>query len=127
MIVASIFERLEKARPRNVEIIFARDRQLEAAQRVLDWLQRWPESTVTLKQIRLYGPGRAIRNRKSASDAATTLVRYGWLKAVKTSHLGACAWEIIRRPVAAVRPSVTMDRFIDFDKPSHHRAQLVAQ
>ena len=76
------------------------------AQRMLDWLQRWPKDTITVRQLRIYGP-RVIRDQKSAIlDAAEILVANGWLVPTKPSWPGTQAWQIVRRNI--VNPPVAM-------------------
>jgi hypothetical protein len=75
------------------------------AQKLLDWLPRWPKDTITVRQIRVYGPY-TIRDRRSAIEAAEVLVANGWLKATKPSRPDTYAWQITRKNI--IRPSVAM-------------------
>lgn len=75
------------------------------AQRLLTWLPRWPRDTITVRQIRVYGPHN-IRNRRSAIDAAEVLVANGWLKPIKPSRPDTYAWQITRKNI--LNPTVAM-------------------
>jgi hypothetical protein len=77
--VGNLFERLapppaakkaQKPRP---------DPKLEPAQRMLDWIQRWTRDTISIRDVRQYGPN-SLRNPKSVIDAAEVLVKTGWLE-----------------------------------------------
>ena len=75
----------------------------DSAQRLLDFLQRWPKPTISPRDIRVYGPN-SLRDKKSAVDAAETLVRNGWLVPIKTRRHSERAWQIIRKLI--VSPNV---------------------
>jgi hypothetical protein len=79
---------------------------LELAQRLLNWLQRWNKPTVCIRDIHIYGPG-SIRNKKNAVNAAEVLVNYGWLTPLKPHRYDMRKWRIIRRP-PIVAPEVAM-------------------
>jgi len=69
------------------------------AQRLLDWLQKWPHETISSKQLYQYAP-RAVRSdRETAIKTAEILEQYGWLSRRKTKTRGWRVWEITRRPV----------------------------
>jgi hypothetical protein len=72
-------------------------------QRLLDWLQHWPESTIRARDIRIYGPN-SIRDRESAIDSAEILVKNGWLVPIKTRRRDMHEWQIVRKPI--IRPTV---------------------
>jgi hypothetical protein len=78
------------------------------AQRMLDWLQRWDKPTIRIRDIRVHGPGRAIRNRESAIRTAEVLVETGWLVPTKgqRQRYNGRTWRIVRR--AIVHPTVEM-------------------
>jgi hypothetical protein len=73
----------------------------------LDWLQRWERPTVRIRDIRVHGPGRAIRNRKSAISTAEILVKTGWLIPLGSRRHDGGEWRIVRR--AIVHPIVTTE------------------
>jgi hypothetical protein len=75
----------------------------DPAQKLLDWLQRWNKPTVSVRDIRIYGP-KSIRNRRGAIDTAEVLVKNKWLVPTKPHWPHTYRWEIIRKPVA--RPTV---------------------
>ena len=75
------------------------------AQKLLDWLiQRWNKDTVWMKDIRQFGPS-ALRNPKTAIDAAGALVKDGWLVPEPTRRYDAHKWRFVRKPIA--HPLVT--------------------
>ena len=98
MVARDIFKRLSAGRPPPVEK--AQDRS--AAQKLLDWLQRWDKPTVCVRDIRIYGPG-SLRNQKNVTDAAEVLVKNGWLTPVQdetTRRRHGHKWRIVRKPIA---------------------------
>jgi hypothetical protein len=99
--VGNLFERLVKERPSSAKVQPHKD----PAQLLLNWLPRSPEPTITVRQIRVYGP-HSIRNRRSAIDAAEILVANGWLKPIKPSRPDTYAWQIVRKNI--IHPTVAM-------------------
>ena len=89
----NLFERLARGRPAEA---VTNPPHKDPAQLLLTWLQRWPENTVTVRDIRVYGP-RSIRNRRSAIDSAEVLVANGWLKSIKPSRPDTYAWQTVRK------------------------------
>jgi len=69
----------------------------DPAQRLLDWLQRWPKPTIRLADIQIYGP-RIVRNQKSAANATEILIKHGWLTPIKTKQSNWRCWQIVRKP-----------------------------
>ena len=79
--MVSLFERLGQLSPppatKETEKPLP-DQKLQQAQILLDWLiQRWDKDIVWMKDIRQFGPS-ALRNQKTAIDAAETLTKDGW-------------------------------------------------
>ena len=104
----NLFERLARGRP-SPPVEKAQkplpDPKLQLAQQLLDWLiQRWAKDIVWMKDIRQFGPS-ALRNPKTAIDAAAILVRDGWLISEPTRRYDAHKWRFVRRPIA--HPRVT--------------------
>jgi hypothetical protein len=66
------------------------------AQKLLDFVQRWGQPTIRVRDFRHYGPG-SLRDRKDMADTAEVLVKKGWLKPVPTPH--GHKWAIIRKPI----------------------------
>jgi hypothetical protein len=93
--VANLFERLAAARPTSAE---AKQPQKDPAQKLLDWLRHRKKSTITVREICVFGPY-SIRNRKSAIDAIEVLVKYGWLDPLKPRRHDAPEWEIVQKPI----------------------------
>lgn len=102
IIVANLFERLSRSRPPEPKI---EQPAKDPAQLLLTWLQRWPEDTVTVRDIRVYGP-KSIRDREHAISAAETLATNGWLEPTKPNWPGTFAWKVLRKNV--VHPAVAM-------------------
>ena len=104
--VSDLFDRLSgdaqspPTRPKKKDDRPPEDVILEPAQKLLDWLQRWPKDVVYLKDISQRGP-RSIRDRKSAIHAAEVLVHHGWLIPQKMRRYDARLWRITRKAVVA--------------------------
>jgi hypothetical protein len=97
----SLFERLSKGRPvPQVEETINHPRwNPPTADRLLDWLlTRWEKDTVTVREIRAYGPS-SIRDKNTAFSLAQTLVERGWLIPAKGWRLDMRVWRIVRRPI----------------------------
>src|SRR5215471_12623771 len=110
--MVNLFERLDAGRPPveekieqpPAEVVGKQPRDnLEPAQKLLDWLQRWTKDTVCVREIHIYGPY-ATRDRKSAIAAARILVKNGWLIPIKMRRYDANKWQITRRLI--VQPNV---------------------
>jgi hypothetical protein len=102
--VSNIFERLEKRRPPAEKTISAREQH---AQKILEWLLRWPKPTVRGKDLRIFGPH--PRDRKNTLESADVLVRHGWLAPIKSRRYDGHAWEIIRKPMIPPKVSKVAD------------------
>jgi hypothetical protein len=96
-VAKDIFERLDKGRPPIEEVISSRTKKIQRAQKLLDWLQRWPKPTVWTRDILIYGP--RPRDRKSTIDSTTILVEQGWLIPNKTRRYDSREWQIVRKPI----------------------------
>ena len=97
--MVSLFERLATMGPLSAE----KPQHPLPAQKLLDWLiQRWDKDIVWMKDIRQFGPS-ALRDPKTAIDAAETLIREGWLIPESTHRSDAHKWRFVRRPVAQPR------------------------
>src|SRR5262245_34076720 len=73
------------------------------AQKLLNFLQRWPKDTVSLRDLRQFGP-KSMRNRQSMIDSTEVLVRHGWLAPTQGPQRNSRQWQVMRRPV--VHPDV---------------------
>jgi hypothetical protein len=102
--MTNLFERLSKERPSPSSTRKAR--QLEGAQKLLNWLMRWTKDTITARQICIYGPN-SLRNRKRALDAAEKLVMNGWLIPRPARKYHHYVWQIVRR--TTLDPNVMTD------------------
>ena len=68
---------------------------IEHAQRLLDWLQRWNKDFVSARDIRIYGPN-PIRNQKDAVATARILARNGQLIPIGSRQPYLHKWRIVR-------------------------------
>jgi len=99
--VGNLFERLATMAPPSAEKTQEPPPKQKPlpAQKLLDWLiQRWDKEIVWMKDIRQFGPS-ALRNPKTAIDAAGALVKDGWLVPEPTRRYDAHKWRFVRRPV----------------------------
>jgi hypothetical protein len=100
----NLFERLSKERPSPSSTRKAR--QLEGAQKLLDWLQRWDKPTVRARDIQYGGPN-SLRSKKRAIDHAKILAEHGWLTPIRGWRYDMREWRIVRKPV--VYPTIEKD------------------
>src|SRR5262245_52389014 len=98
----NIFERLSKGRPTPVEVTNKQTQKIQHAQRMLNWILRWPKSYIRTTELRIYGP--RPRDRESAISAATILVEQGWLRPLPTNRYDGNRWQIVRKPI--IRPTL---------------------
>src|SRR5262249_62010590 len=68
------------------------------AQRMLDWLQRWPHETVSVRDARIWGP-KLFRDPQKAVDAAQVLVRNQWLIPTKPRRREPYRWQVVRKNI----------------------------
>ena len=103
--MVDLFKRLNAGRPPSPteKKIEQPHNDLEPAQKLLDWLQRWTKDTVCVREIHIYGPY-ATRDRKSAIAAARILVKNGWLTPIRMRRYDANKWQITRKLI--VHPDV---------------------
>lgn len=94
-VVANLFERLAQTRLPEAVI----EQPPSDAQKMLDWLLRWPKPTVSACEIYQYAPRSARPNKETAIKNVEVLVRHGWLAACKPRHSNYRIWEITRKPV----------------------------
>jgi len=98
--MTNLFERLAQSGPAPTEEKI----KVDPAQKLLDWLQRWPKPTITSKEIYQYAP-RSIRfDRENAISLAEILVKHGWLIRTPTRRRDWRVWQIARKPF--VHPKV---------------------
>jgi hypothetical protein len=91
-VAPTLFERLGRLPPTT-----KRAQEVSPAQRLLDFLQRWPKDTISARNIRQFGP-RAVRAQRSEIDSAEVLVRHGWLAPAESHRRDRRVWRINRRP-----------------------------
>ena len=95
--MANLFEKLAQGRPAPSSPPLPTYKvQALPAQRLLNFLQRWPKDTITLVEIVTYGP-RTLRYRTGAMIAAETLAQHGWLIPFEANQrLRRQEWQIVR-------------------------------
>ena len=92
--VASIFQRLAAGRPTPPPEEKAKP---DHAQRMLDFLQRWPKPIVSARDIQNYGP-RPKQSREDVLKSVEILVRHGWLVSDPTYRRNGYQWQIVKKP-----------------------------
>jgi hypothetical protein len=95
---ANIFERLAKGRPPPVE----KAQEVSPAQRLLDFVLRWPKDTVSARNIYQFGP-RSTKKRREAMESIAVLIRCGWLAQVPGPRRDG--YRFLRRP-PIIHPTV---------------------
>jgi hypothetical protein len=98
----SFFARYIDKPPPPTEETIKRPQNIQHAQRILDWLQRWPEPYVRIRDFKNFGP--RPRDRESVLNSAKILVENGWLNPLQPCRRDGQTWKIVRRPV--VNPQV---------------------
>ena len=101
----NLFERLDQGRPAPEPKPVSKPDK-EPAQKLLDWLQRWPKPTITVRDVHIYGP-HPFKGRKNVTAAAEVLVQNGWLAPLKTWRYDMRKWQIVRKP-PIIAPKVEM-------------------
>src|SRR5262245_16362531 len=99
--MADIFERLSKGRPRPIK----NAQETSPAQKLLNFLQRWPKDTISMRELQQFGP-RVIQMQRSRIDSAEVLVRHGWLAPIQSHRRDRRVWQVVRRPL--VHPTVEL-------------------
>jgi hypothetical protein len=72
--------------------------EVSPEQRLLDWLQRWPKETLSMRDILVHGP-RPLRARKVAIRSAEVLVKNGWLVPLVARRHDTHQWRVVRKPI----------------------------
>ena len=113
MAVANLFERLNSAQPPPAQLEKKDQRRrdeeaLFAAQRLLDFLQRWKKDTICLRDIYIFGPYALQNEREAAINAAEILASRGWLAPQKANRHDRRVWQVLRKPI--IQPTVTRTR-----------------
>ena len=80
------------------------DSEASDAQKMLDWLQRWPKPTVSAKEIYQYAPSSIRFDRENAIKTAEILAKHGWLAPLPTRRRDRRVWQITRKLI--VHPKV---------------------
>jgi hypothetical protein len=97
--VANLFERLNAGRPPLPATEDSEHKKYLSIERLLIWLtHNWPGDTITLRQIRNFGPYPLRNEAKAALDLAQDLVKRGWLSPIKPRRHDSQVWKIGPRP-----------------------------
>jgi hypothetical protein len=94
----TIFERLNRA-PTKPE-----PQQPDHAQRMLDFVLRWPRPSISVPDLMTYGP-EPRKNAEETLKLATILEKHGWLSKKDTPKKNMRHWTINRKPF--VHPKLT--------------------
>jgi hypothetical protein len=105
-VFARLIEQPEKERPVEPDIVRKgpqpiippTHRKSSPSEKLLDWIiNRWPEPTVTARDISVYGPNCA-RDPTSRTNLTGILVQYGWLTPIQAHRYDMKKWRIVREP-----------------------------
>jgi hypothetical protein len=91
--MTTIFARLNRSRPAPVE---AKIEQSHYAQRVLDFVLRWPRPSIAATDLMTYGP-RPRQNAEETLRIASILEKHGWLTRIPTPRKDQNHWNIVRQ------------------------------
>src|SRR6516225_6644179 len=94
--MANLFERLAQEKP-PPSLPSPAAQKPSPAQLLLNWIQRWAKDTISIRDVRQYGPS-SLRDPKSVIDAAEVLVRNGWLEPTESHRYDMRKWRVVRRP-----------------------------
>jgi hypothetical protein len=99
-VMANLFERLNAGRPPPTEEAAKQPirqprRGSTPIEKLQDWLvNHWTKPTITVREIRIYGPN-LIRDGKAALSTAESLVERGWLVPLKVHRRDRREWQIV--------------------------------
>jgi hypothetical protein len=96
--MATLFERIGQPPPAK------KAQEPTPAQKTLDWLQRWPKDTISVRDICQFGPRATTRTQRAVIDVAEVLERRGWLAPIPSHRRDRRRWQILRR--LTVHPTV---------------------
>jgi hypothetical protein len=107
---ATFFDRI-KGPARQVEEVIHHPRwNPPTADRLLDWLMtRWAKDTITVREIRAFGPS-SIRDKNTALSLAQALEKRGWLSPVKGWRLDMQVWRVVRPLSSATDDGKSVER-----------------
>jgi|SRR5215472_3038703 len=100
--MSNLFDRLDARRPPVEQKL----QQPNHAQRMLDFILRWPRSSISVSDLMTYGP-RPKQNAEGVRKLATILEKQGWLTKRDTPKKNMLHWNITRRPI--IHPELTTD------------------
>jgi hypothetical protein len=112
VVAANLFERLREKQPQQLEqpaepeivrrgpqpIIPLIHLKSSPSEKLLAWLVNyWPGATVTLRDIRAYGP-HSVRDPQDVMNLTQTLTEFGWLVPVPARRRDMKKWRVVREP-----------------------------
>src|SRR4051794_8035852 len=125
--MATLFDRLREKQPQHLEkeqpaepeivrrgpqpivpqpIIPLAHHRSSPTEKLLSWMiNYWPKNTLTLRDIRAYGPN-CIRDPTDIMSLTNTLAQYGWLTPVPAWRRDMKKWQIVREPDKEIPPQV---------------------
>src|SRR5215475_7489470 len=93
--MASLFERLNAGRPATES---SEQEKTQSIERLLSWLvNNWPQDTITLRQLRIYGPNPLRNETKAILGLAQDLCTRGWISPIKAQRCDSKVWKIAPR------------------------------
>jgi len=104
-VVGNLFDRLAHDRPAEAA---AERPSKDPAQKMLDFLLRWPGESISTSEMMIYGP-RPKKNAEEVLKLATILEKYGWLTPKPTPQKRMKHWNIVRRPIIHPTLDTTLD------------------
>jgi hypothetical protein len=97
----TIFQKLAKRQPAPPE----ETQQPDHAQKMLDFILRWPRPSIATTDLMTYGP-HPRKNAEETLRVASILEKHGWLKKIPTPRKDMHHWNIVRQhPI--VHPKLT--------------------
>jgi hypothetical protein len=92
---SNLFERLDKARPQPTPEETIKHEKTQSIELLLRWLTNsWPRDTITLRQLRIYGPNGLRHETEAILELAQDLCTRGWLCPLVPRRRDTRAWKI---------------------------------
>ena len=115
--MVNLFRKLDQGRPPVEKTTDPQRKGAPQIELLLDWLvNRWGRTTITVRQIRNYGPG-PLRDKEVASRLAYALADQGWLIPIRGQRIDSRVWRIAGKLPAAPASDVA-DRSKHIGLPS---------
>jgi hypothetical protein len=98
---ASVFSPITGSPKEHSEPDIVRTRSSSPNEKMLSWIQTWPKSTITKRDIQAYGPN-CLRDPAGIPALAQTLVECGWILPARAHRRDMKKWRIVREPTVRV-------------------------